>query len=468
METESHDASRTTLRSRLAGAASVVAPIAAIGAVLSGLAGYLSAWSTLKSVFFRVERPIASAPDAMIVSKGPTVLVAAFANETGDPSASGIAGRLTRATIADLSKFDQLRVVGAPWNGADVRMRPSADYIVEGELTGKADPLRAALRLVNAKTGAQVWSKTFEAQAGAEGQISVEDQIAGRAAAIIGSWQGRVSFDEYPSIVAKPLASLTSYECIVQGVMVSQRPLPDSVMRARTCLDALVVREPANADAWSGLAAVLYLQRLNGLGLRPDEAGNAEKRAYLANMALDAASRAVALAPDRSIARRTLGLSYSVKCDRDHLREETRRAIELNPNDPMNFGILGSAIMHVGDFEDGGALMEKGVAMLGADAPRWWYAELALRDFARGDFRRAYDHVLKGYYEGFVQSYLYMTLALTGLGRGDAAKAEISKLLKAHPGFTLREADAGLRSLCANDARRERTLNILREAGLPE
>jgi TolB-like protein len=457
-------------RIRLKGVAGIMASVAAVGAALSGLEGYTKTWSALKSAFVRGEGAAAPAGSATVVYKGPTVAVAPFADETGDPSVQSFANGLRRALAADLGKFGQLRVLaphGAAVVAADELRRLGADYVVEGDVVRNDDGMRATFRLVNVSTGAQVWSKPFDAKTERD-SVSTQEEIAGRAAAMIGGWSGQIAFDGYASILAKPLAALAPYECIVQGVMVSQRPLPENYVRARACLETLVAKDAGNADAWGALAAVYNGQRYTGLGLPVEEAASMSKRGYLAERVNAAAARAVTLAPGSAFAHRTLAFAYATQCDRDRVWAEARKAIELNPNDPANYGVLGHAIAAMGDWDAGGALVETGIGMLGPDSPRYWWQAISGRQLIRGENQKAYESALKAYFEMNPQSSLYMAGLLAAIGRPEEAKAEVARLLKVNPGFNLREADSWWRSICVGPERVEQWTGLLRKAGLPE
>ena len=83
-----------------------------------------------------------------------------------------------------------------------------------------------------------------------------------------------------------------------------------------------------NANVWVALSIVVADQRLWGWGLPPDEAG-IEKRAHLADRQLQAAVRAVDLAPDNTAAQSVLAHGYHAKCELDRFRIEAERAVAL-------------------------------------------------------------------------------------------------------------------------------------------
>ncbi len=71
-------------------------------------------------------------------------------------------------------------------------------------------------------------------------------------------------------------------------------------------------------------------------------------RLYLADMAVEAANRAVEIAPNDAFVRGLVARAAWMACQPDLLRIETIRAIALNPNDPQNLGPLGNLMAYSG------------------------------------------------------------------------------------------------------------------------
>ena len=85
-----------------------------------------------------------------------------------------------------------------------------------------------------------------------------------------------------------------------------------------------------------------------------------------------------------------------------------------------------------------------------------------------GEYQPALDDFLHAYLEGFWLSHLDQAYTLPYLSRLDDAKAQVAKLVKLWPDFTIREADALYRMYCFQPEYIERMNGSLRKAGLPE
>mgnify|MGYP000849621950 CR=1 FL=1 len=463
------------LRPRLKLAGGILASLGAVGAVVGGLAGYLNAWKTIEGAFRDGKTSGGTVKPAASVSKGPTVAVLPFANETGEAAQDAFAVGLARETIAALDKFSVLRVLAFAATAAyagkraepgDVARQAGADYVVDGDLRKNGVGLRISYRLIDARTGVQVWSRVFDAAAEAGNSAAAQVEIAGRASAFLGSFYSGVAAAEYKRILATPIDQLSPYDCIVQGIAITS---PQNYIRARTCLETLVVREPSNATAFSVLSNVYAHQRWFGHGLPAEEAASVDKRAYLIPKVIENASRAVELAPADAFAHKALAQAYWTSCQRDRIFIESQQAMELNPNDPQLVGAAGIYRSFTGDWDGGAPLVQKAMAMV-APAPgsRLWGWVIARRHWARGEYEQAYAAFLKFYIEQDWISHLDMAYALPSVGRIEEAKAEVATLQRMRPGFTIRDADAYYRMWCLDASYREKMTGALRKAGLPE
>jgi len=299
--------------------------------------------------------------------------------------------------------------------------------------------------------------------------LAIQDEISGRASAMIGSYWGAIGAAEYKRIQNKPSAELTPYECIVQGVIgiPTDATILEPVAKARACLERLTREEPRNAAAWAALVLVFNNQRTWGFPSAKGDVESVEKRLHLADMAVEAANRAVEIAPNDAFVRGLVARAAWMAGHPDLLRIETMRAIELNPNDPQNLGPLGNLMAYAGFWDEGVALAEKGIGLTTPSTPRWWWWALAKRAFAYGNYAEAFDAFRQSYVEQLWISHLHMAYTLPYLDRTMEAKAHAATLLRMRPGFTIREANAYYKMWCFAPSYREKMCDALRIAGLP-
>ncbi|RTL50236.1 MAG: hypothetical protein EKK40_12885 [Bradyrhizobiaceae bacterium] len=427
---------------------------------------------------YMILQPERIVPPAGIVSGGPTVAVLPFDNNTGDESQQVFADGLTQQIISALGRFGELRVLargatavykGRVQNVTDIGRFLGADYLVDGNVRLDGDHNRVDIQLSDSRTGALIWSKTFRAAGGAANMLAAQDEISGQASAMIGSYWGAIGAAEYRRIQAKPGEDLTPYECVVQGVIgtTTDATVLEPVAKARDCLERLTRREPRNAAAWAALVLVFNNQRNWGFASPSGKLESVETRLYLADLAVEAANRAVEIAPNDAFVRGLVARAAWMACQPDLLQIETERAIALNPNDPQNLGPLGNLMAYSGFWDEGVALAERGIALTAPSTPRWWWWAIAKRAWARDDYGRAFDAFRQSYVEQLWLSHLHMAYTLPFLDRIGEAKAHVATLLKMRPGFTIREADAYYKMWSFTPSYRDKMCEALRTAGLP-
>ena len=135
------------------------------------------------------------------------------------------------------------------------------------------------------------------------------------------------------SVLSGPKSFQATYDCYLLGAWTGL------AAQVRDCLEAAAQQEPLNANVWIALADLVMWQREFGLGLPPDEA-SIEKRSHLADRELQAAVRAVDLAPHDTHAQAELAFGFYAKCESDRFRIEAEKAVALNPYDADNLGWL--------------------------------------------------------------------------------------------------------------------------------
>ena len=400
-------------------------------------------------------------------SFGPTVAVLAFANTSGDVDNDAPALRIGQKAADHLGKYTLLRTIGSS-GGAAISAADSieagqalgADYVVTGNVESGAGDLRVTFRLDDMHSGARVWSQTLSPVLEDEEPGTREEEVAGRAGALMNT---AILHAEAERARRKSDGELTTYDCVVLGLLVS----PATAAHLRDCLEAAAQREPANADVWIALANVVRMQRFYGWGLPPEEAA-IEKRDRLADRQLQAALRAVDLDPHGTGAQAQLAYSYYAKCQPDRFRTEVHKTAALNPYDAAHLGRLGYNLAFIGFWDEGTALAERAIKLMGAAAnPYFWWAA-AKRSWFRGEYEEAYKGFQRAYVEGLWISHLDLAYTLPFLDRIDEAKANVATLLKLNPSMTIREADAFYKLVCFQPAYREKMVGALRLAGLPE
>jgi TolB-like protein len=445
----------------------LVPAVAALAALLVVAGAAAAAW------YLTAGKPAAvvasSAPVPAAHSGVPTVAVLPFANVTGNPQYDPLTQRIGHKTMDAAGNAAIWRIVGRPGGAAGSAGDPieagrqlNADYVVTGNLEAGGDALRVTFQVDDVHSGARIWSQTISPVLESVNSPAAEAEVAGRAEGLLSA---AILDAERTRLSAAGAIEKTTWGCVLLGFASDQKP--DTVARARDCLEAAAQREPSNANVWEALAVAIQNQRLWGWGLPPEEA-SVEKRSHLADRVLQAALRARDLAPLDSRAQFYVAAGYYATCQPERVLVEAEKAVALGPYDANALGSLGLFVAFTGHWDEGNALAEKALKLAGASAaPYWWWAK-AKRAWFRGEYQEAYEAFQRAYIESFWLSHLDLAYTLPFLGRVDEAKQHVGALLKMYPTMTIREADAFYKLACFDAAYREKMVGALRQGGLPE
>ena len=223
------------------------------------------------------------------------------------------------------------------------------------------------------------------------------------------------------------------------------------------------------ADAWARACPRSWpFSAFGVLGLASPDADDIDKRANLIPRVVETANRAVQLAPEGALAHLSLFYAYYLTCQPERMRVEADRVLAINPNDAGALGVMGNDLAYVGEWDYGRQLVEKGLALAGTAAPRWWWWGIAKDHYRKGEYSEALDNFRRAYTETSWLDHLHLVYTLPYLGKIDDARAEIPKLLKLNPQMSVHEADRVYKMLCFDADFRQRMVTALRLAGLRE
>ena len=123
----------------------------------------------------------------------PAVAVLPFDNLGGDEQASRLADGMTEDVITDLARYKDLLVIarnstmaykGKPVDARQVAKDLNVGYVLAGSIQHQADQLRVTADLIDAGSGAQLWSERWDRPA--QDMFSVQAEIADKVAASLG------------------------------------------------------------------------------------------------------------------------------------------------------------------------------------------------------------------------------------------------------------------------------------------
>jgi TolB-like protein/Tfp pilus assembly protein PilF len=254
-----------------------------------------------------------------------SIAVLPFISMSADPEDEFFADGITEEIINALAQIEQLQVVAR--NSAfsfkgkyiDIRAvgkRLNVRTILLGSVRRAGNELRIAAQLINAEDGYHLWSDRYDRKV--KDIFEVQDEIARSIAQRL---KITLKEGEEEQLVKAWTNNLEAYQLYVKGRALLYRR-GGAVARAAECFEREVALDSDYAMAWAGLADSYTVLGYYGHA-RPEV--NMPK-------AVEAARRAVALAPSLAEAHNALAMaSLMGTWDRVKAEQEFLRAIELNP-----------------------------------------------------------------------------------------------------------------------------------------
>jgi len=368
-----------------------------------------------------------SAPSEPAGVTVPAVVVMPFDHIGSGEDGGFLAAGLGQELIVDLMRFPGFRLfILPPGSDTEARAEPLATarrlgvaYVVAGSVRTEGGRARVVVRLLDAETGRVRWSDSYDRPLTAEGLMGVEGSLAEEIAAALGQPYGAVQEDLRLRATAPELSSMHSYLCVLRAYGYRRTFQRDLFAPTLGCLTEAVRRDPDYSDAWAMLGW-LYLDAGRF------EYGSGDLQSHYAK-ALEAAERAVALAPNDSLALKALSSINYYMGRYDEAERIARRALELNPNDPDTLAQLGWRLAARGNFDEGVSLLERAIART-ASPPPWYFHLITIDLFLKGDYQAMRDLAERSLVDGMGIGYAFLAISSAKLGNGPAAKAALERM----------------------------------------
>ncbi len=365
------------------------------------------------------ERRRGAAPDGW-----PSVVVSTFGAMSDDPVLAGAADRFREELALEMDRYRDVRVVLR--DDAPPVTRASADtstFDLSGRFVRDAGGPRLTVRLVDRRSGGQVWAQEFQ-EGGLDGSGAAFGETARVVAAQVASEHGVVAQrlwveqrNGLPDRILPYGAILLSYRFFFNRDPADFSPALDALRRA-------VSTHPECALAW------VQLSRLHSANYAFEVAAIESSL----EEALTCAQHGVQLDPTGQRAGGALAFALLLMGEVAASRAEARRALDLNPRSLVYLESLAWLLILLGDDEHAPALVRDSIARNPFHMPIAHQA-LWCHHLRRGEMKEAYDAALAYRDTGFFWRDLMRACCLGHLGRRDEAAASVAALLRAKPDF---------------------------------
>ncbi|HKT18534.1 MAG TPA: winged helix-turn-helix domain-containing protein, partial [Stellaceae bacterium] len=392
----------------------------------------------------------------------PSVAVLPFANLSGDPQQDYFIAGMVEDIIAGLSRIKWLFVVardssftfkGATVDSKHVGHELGVRYLLQGSFRKDASRVRISAQMIEAGTGAHLWSERFDRLL--DDIFAVQDEIALN---VVGAIEPSLRRAEVERVRRKRPDSLDAYDLVLQAQSDVYSGMPAQVTKALGLLDRALALEPSYALAHSYAAMCHHCLFLRA-GL------SEENRAA----SIRHAQTAILHGQDDALALTFAGFSIGMD-GHDHATAfaAVDAALAISPSSAITYIVGGVMRGWAGQAEQAIDWGQRALRLSPFDGWAWSACHaLTLGHFSRGEYDKAAAAAHKAVQLNPAHSISYMLLAasLAKLGRSDEAKSAAARVLELQPAFRYSKQFAGVdcaRPLAASLG------EALRAIGLPE
>ena len=329
-----------------------------------------------------------------------------------------------------------------------------ADWLISGSCFVSGSTVLVNLQLVRCETGAV--EHTDRVRNELDDLLQTESTLASALAQSIVQF---VTQSEATRVAQHALPSLSSHSLLLGAVGLMHRSGPVDFHRSREALEHLLDRQPRMHSARPWLAKWYVLRTTRGM--TPATADEARR-------ALDQTSRALDSRDDDAFALAIQGfVLFHMLKDAGGARERLKRAVQINPNEPLASVFNAALVSAAGDFEAAWALAERALILSPFDPLRPYMRMIAAACALSSErFEAAAELAKQSLKENAMHAAAWRTLviALVQCDRIAEARQACERLMRLEPTLSLKSYEA---RLMLPEVAKARALNSLKIAGVP-
>lgn len=192
---------------------------------------------------------------------------------------------MSEEILHGLARVDGLRVLGRTSSfsfkgtnatAAEIGKKLNVEDVLEGSVRREGNRIRVTAELINARTGFQLWTETYDREL--QGVFELQDQIT---RAIVDALKIKLAV----ALPTHPQRDPEVYDLYLQGLYYSNRGSEEDLRRALDLFQRAVDKDPNFSSAWTGMAKVWYF--MAGVYVKPLDAYPKAKDAALKAISLD-------------------------------------------------------------------------------------------------------------------------------------------------------------------------------------
>ncbi len=303
--------------------------------------------------------------------------------------------------------------------------------------------------MIDATTGKHLWAERYDRDV--QRLFDIQDEIV---ETIVATLAFKVDATERERVMRKGPGNLDAYDYWLRGRNIWFRFTKEANAQARNLYEKAIELDPNWGRPYGYMAWV----HVNDVRF-----GWSEDPKKTMELALKTARKAYELNPDDYETHWTLGFVYLHLQDFELALREYERALALNSNDADFLAEMAIGLTLMGRPKQAIAQFKKAMRM-NPRHPSWYWGALGYAFYEEGRYKEALA-TLKQDNNPFFTVHRTLAAVYVRLGRLEEARAEVSKMLKKNPHYTLKSEK---HRPYKDETRRERLISDLRKAGVPE
>ncbi|MCX5496525.1 tetratricopeptide repeat protein [Kaistia dalseonensis] len=395
----------------------------------------------------------------------PLVVVLPFEDLSHGKDCETFADGAVEETTATLARLRDIRVIarnsaflykGKPTDVRALKRDLGVRYVIEGSVRRGGDTLRVTAQLIDAETGAHLWSGRVDGSI--QDQFTLQDNVATQ---IAGALHPAIRTAEIERSRRKEADAVRAHDLVLRAMphFWAHRRSENEI--ALKLLDEALASDPRSGTAlglkaWSLSQQVTYLWS--------DDIERDKK------VALALAEKAAETSEPDPLVYTMIGATFSIlNADQSRARVFIERALSLDSTFAWAWTRMGYVHAYSGEPERGIECLNKAISLSPGDPVQFnAFAGMATCHFMLGSYRDATQWARKALDERPGMIWANRLLATSAALCGDLAQARkaVERLLLDIPGMTLADVRAAVHNLTGKDF--DRYLEGLRLAGLPE
>jgi TolB-like protein/Tfp pilus assembly protein PilF len=361
-----------------------------------------------------------------------TFWIAVLPFAAGDASAQALADGLTEDITAGLSRFSSLSVLAhhsvrdAAGRGLDaqrVAERLSARYVIAGSVRQSGTNVRIGAQLVDASSGTQLWSETYQRDSSASDVFAIQDDVTDRVVATVADRGGVLVRSMVQTLQHVPADQLGVRDLVLRCHLFHQLLTPEQHAAFRAALENTLAADARHPEAWVALANLYFSEYAWALNPRADPLARARR----------AAERALDLDGSIQGAWETLAAIAFFERDEDGLVTAVDHAIALNPRNSNTLAWMGMLLLSAGREGDRGITLIERAMAINPRHPDWYYFGPFKSHFKRGEYAEALRAARRVNMPDFPDAHWTIAVAAGHLGRQSEARAAIASMRRLAP-----------------------------------